>query len=125
MIIAIAIWVTGLLTLVPYGTYYLLFEAPRDQYAILIIGILFWIFGYWSLVGIVFMAVKTRAVFHALERANSQKELRETLHGKEAREVAVEFIARENRIPRFIAARIYSLLIARLPASNDAPDDNR
>jgi hypothetical protein len=122
---AVVIWIIGLLTLVPYGTYYLLFEASRDQYAILIIGILFWIFGYWSLAGILLMAVKTRAMFRALERAQSQEALRKTLHSKEAREVAVELIAAENGIPRFIAARVYHLLVARLSASNGAPDNNR
>jgi hypothetical protein len=39
---AILLWVVGLATFVPYGTYYLFFEASRDQYALLVTSILFW-----------------------------------------------------------------------------------
>lgn len=45
------LWVVGLLTLVPYGTYYLLVHASADQYALLITLVLFWIFSYWGLLG--------------------------------------------------------------------------
>ena len=48
---ATLLWVAGLVTIVPYGTYYLLFHAERDQYALLITLVLFWIFGYWGVVG--------------------------------------------------------------------------
>jgi hypothetical protein len=48
---AIAVWVVGLLTAVPYAAYHLWFYAPREQYALLITFILFWIFGYWGVVG--------------------------------------------------------------------------
>ena len=42
---AVIVWIAGLVTFVPYAVYYLLFQAPRDQYAFLIASILFWIFG--------------------------------------------------------------------------------
>jgi hypothetical protein len=42
--------VTGLLTIVPYGTYYLFFRAERDQQAMLIALVMFWIFGFWGVV---------------------------------------------------------------------------
>jgi hypothetical protein len=125
MNIALAIWVTGMLSLVPYGTYYLFFHAQQDQYAFLIIGVLFWIFGYWGVAGPLLAALKIRKVFHAIEHARTQSELQETLRARETREVAVELIAAENRIPRFIAAGVYRLLIARLPASDDTPENNR
>lgn len=35
----------GLLTVVPYGTYHLLFRAERDDYAFLIALVLFWVLG--------------------------------------------------------------------------------
>jgi hypothetical protein len=111
---ATLLWVVGLLTLVPYGTYYLLFEAPREQYALLITLILFWIFGYWSLVGPLFMAVKVRSVFRAIESAGSKDELEKALRSPDARDVAIDFIATENHIPRFLAARVYALLITRM-----------
>ena len=46
---AAVLWVVGIFALVPYGTYHLFFEATRDQYAVLITLILFWIFGYQGL----------------------------------------------------------------------------
>jgi hypothetical protein len=112
--IAVIVWVVGLLTFVPYGTYYLLFEAPRDQYAILITSILFWILGYWSLAGPILMAIKVRRVFRAIESAASQGQLLEALKSPDAKDIAIDLIATENHIPRFLASRVYALLMGRL-----------
>jgi hypothetical protein len=114
---AAILWVVGLLTAVPYATYYLLFEAPRDQYALLITAILFWVFGYWSLVGPLLMLVKVRTVFRALETATSRHELEQALKSADARDVAIDLIASENRIPRFLAVRVYELLVRRFSAA--------
>ena len=108
------LWVVGLVLLVPYAAYYLLFEAPREQYALLITFLLFWIFGYWGVVAPLVMAMKARSVFKAIERAGSGPELEQVLRGEEAREVAIDFIATENHIPRFLARRVYGLLVTRL-----------
>ena len=116
---AILIWAMGLVTLVPIGTYYLFFHAPRDQYALLIVGILFWIFGYWGVVGPLLAALKVRAVFRSLEKAQSRGRLAEALQSQETREVAVDLIASENRIPRFLAAKVYRLLAERLAARSE------
>jgi hypothetical protein len=119
---AVALWVAGLLTLVPYGTYYLLFEASRDQYALLITLVLFWIFGYWSIVGPLLAIVKIRRVFRAIEQTGTQEDLIEALRSPDTRDVAIDFIASENHVPRFIAARVYDLLLTRLPSSRRAGD---
>lgn len=111
---ATIVWVLGLFTVVPYGTYYLFFEASRDQYAILITLILFWIFGYWSLVGPLFMLVKVRSVFRAIELAGTKEDLETALKSPEARDVAIDLIASEHGIPRFLASRVYALLIKQL-----------
>jgi hypothetical protein len=111
---ATVVWVVGLLTAVPWATWYLLFEAPRESYALLIVGILFWIFGYWSLVGPVLLVVKGRSVMRALERARSAGEAITTLEGPVAREVATDFLAAETRMPRFVARRLYDLVLRRL-----------
>ena len=111
---AVAVWVAGLLTLVPYGTYYLFFVASRDQYAFLITAVLFWIFGYWGVVGPILAAVRVRAVFRAIELARSKDDLVKALHSPDTRDVAIELIATENHIPRFLASRVYGLLVARL-----------
>jgi hypothetical protein len=108
---AMAVWVLGLLTLVPYGAWYLLFEASRDQYALLIVLVLFWIFGYWALLGPLLAAAKVRAVFRAIETARSRDDLLRTLQSPEARAVAIDLIAADNHIPRFLAERVHALLV--------------
>ena len=72
---AIVVWIVGLLTIVPYGTYYLLFEAQRDQYAFLITLVLFWILGFWGVIGPILAVIKIRRVFQAIERAKSKDDL--------------------------------------------------
>lgn len=125
---ATIVWIAGLATLVPWGVWYLLCRAPREQYALLITLILFWVFGYWGVVGPVLMAVKVRAVFRAIERAGAKGELAQALRSDAARDVAIDLIASENRIPRLLAAKVYRLLVHRLAGSAPragavAPDD--
>jgi hypothetical protein len=108
---AMIVWVAGLVTWVPYGTWYLFFEAPREQYALLVTGILFWTFGYWSVVGPLLMAIKVRRVFRTIEAAGSRAELEQALRRPEARDVAIDLIATENHIPRFLAVRVFDLLV--------------
>jgi hypothetical protein len=109
-----ALWVVGLLTLVPYGTYYLFVHAARDEYALVGTGVLFWIFGYWGVVGPILAVIRVRRVFRSIERARSADDLRRALGSPDAREVAIDLIASENHIPRFLAARVYRLLVRRL-----------
>ena len=111
---ATIVWIVGLVTLVPYWTYYLLFHAARDQYAILIVGVLFWIFGYWGVVGPLLAALKVRSVFKMLEHAHVQGRLPEALRSRETRDLAIELIARENHMPRFLAGKVYRMLVDRL-----------
>jgi hypothetical protein len=117
---ATALWVAGLLTLVPYGAYYLLFHAGKDQYAALITLVLFWIFGYWGVVGPLLAAIKVRTVFRAIERAKSKESLIQALRSAEARDVAIDLIVSENRIPRFLASRVVQLLAGRLSSGEVA-----
>jgi hypothetical protein len=113
---AVIVWIVGLLTIVPFGTYYLLFEAQRDQYALLITSVLFWIFGYWGVVGPILAAIRVRKVFRAIELAQASGKLKEALRSDETAEVAVDLIASENKIPRFLARRVYRLLVNRFSA---------
>lgn len=110
---AVVVWIVGLLTLVPFGTYYLFYEASRDQYAFLITGVLFWIFGYWGVVGPLLAAIRVRRFFRSVELAHANGKLEEVLRSEEAAEIAIDFIATENRIPRFLARRVYRLLLKR------------
>ena len=111
---AVALWVIGLLTAVPYATWYLFFRADRSQYALLITFVLFWIFGYWGIAGPLLSLVKVRKVFRAIEHATSHAEVLAIVRSDEAKEVAIEHIASEDRIPRFLAARVVRLLAERL-----------
>ena len=115
LIKAAILWVLGLLTIVPYGTYYLLFHAERDQYALLITLVLFWIFGYWGVAGPVLGVITTRRIFRAIEQASSREELLQTLQSDEARRLAIDAIASDNGIPRFMARWIYRSVMRRLP----------
>jgi hypothetical protein len=115
MVWVAVLWGVGLFTLVPYATYYLLFEASRDQYALLITFVLFWVFGFWGIAGPLLALVKIRRVFRAIERAGARGDLLAALRNPETRDVAIDLIATENGVPRFIAERVYALLLDRLP----------
>jgi hypothetical protein len=119
----VMVWVAGLLTIVPYGTYYLLFRAQPHEYAFLITLVLFWIFGFWGVVGPVLAVVRVRRVFRAIESAQSPGKLMEVLSSQETRDVAIDLIASENKIPRFLAVRVYRMLANRLSAvAGGTPD---
>ena len=118
---AMVVWIIGLCTGVPYATYYLFFEATRDQYAALIVGVLFWIFGYWGVVGPIVSALKVHSVFRAIETAHEQGKLKEAIQRRETEDTVIELIASENRIPRFIAAKVYRLALNKLSRRNGAP----
>jgi hypothetical protein len=120
MIIRAAIlWVLGLLTIVPYSIYHLLYYAQREEYALLITLVLFWIFGFWGVVGPILAAIKIRRVFRALEMAQSKEKLKEILSSKESQDAAVDLIASENHIPKFLAKKIYFAAIRKLPAKEN------
>ena len=114
---ATALWIAGLLTAVPYASWYLLFRAPREQYALLITFVLFWIFGYWGIAGPLMSILTVRKVFRAIEHAKSREEIIAVLHSEEARNVAIEHIASEYRIPRFLAARVLKMFSDRVTSA--------
>jgi hypothetical protein len=116
---ALLIWLLGLVTLVPLGTWYLFMRADRGQYALLIVGLLFWVFGYWAVAGPLLAALRVRAVLRMVLKARDPAAWREAVGSPAAREAAADLIARENRIPRFLAVRVVDLLAARLRAVQD------
>lgn len=111
---AVLLWIVGLLTIVPYGIYHLTFHVEREHLAFNLTLVLFWIFGYWGVAGPILGAIKVRAAFRALEHAHAEGRLREMLQSTEVQDAAVDAIARENRIPRFLAARVLRMLTRRL-----------
>lgn len=122
MIIKAAIvWVLGLLTLVPYSIYHLLYYAQRSEYALLITLVLFWIFGFWGVVGPILTIIKVRRVFWALEMAQSKEKMEEILKSAEAQDAAVDLIASENHIPKFLAKKIYFAAVRKLSVKENSP----
>jgi hypothetical protein len=101
------LWVLGIVLLVPYAVYRLLFIAEPDEYPFLIVFPLFWIFGFWGVVGPIFAAVKGHRLIRALERAGSSDALKKAFEDHEGDDVVIELIRTENRIPRWLARKIY------------------
>jgi hypothetical protein len=120
---ATALWIVGLLTVVPYATWHLFFRAPREQYALLITFVLFWIFGYWGLVGPIVSIVKVRSVFRTIQQTRSREELVAVLQSEDAHNVAIDHIASEYRIPRFLASRVLKLVTSRIAESKPLPNE--
>lgn len=114
------LWVVGLLSLVPYSIWYLLFEATRDEYAFYIVLPLFWVFGYWGVIGPLLSAWKVHQFMNALGRINNRDELMKLIQSEDSKEAALELIASENNLPKFIARRIYSKLVTRLSKNRPA-----
>lgn len=114
MIRITVLWVLGLVLLVPYAVYRLLFVAEPDEYAFLIVFPLFWIFGFWGVVGPLFAAVKAHRLVKALEAAHDAGSLQKAFEENAGDDVLIELIRRENRIPKWLARRIYDRVKPRL-----------
>ena len=109
------IWIAGIITLVPYSIWYLLFDATTsDEYAFFIIFPLFWIFGYWGVIGPLISAWKVHQFMSALDKVGNGEEFMELIRREESRDTAIEMIASETGLPKFIARRVYAKLAERL-----------
>jgi hypothetical protein len=117
-VLAAIVWVIGLVTAVPLAAYHLLFQAPRDQYALLIAFIIGWVFLYWSVVGPVLMLLKLRRVYRGFRQVRSADDLRRRLSDGQTEDVLIDWIAREHRIPKFLARRAYRYLLRLIAASD-------
>ncbi len=114
MLAAALVWLVGLFTVVPYAAWHLLFHAPREQYPLLITFVLFWMFGYWGVAVPIVTIVKVRSIWRRLEQATNVDERRRLLLSPESREVAIDIIASETGLPRFVARRVYATVARRL-----------
>jgi hypothetical protein len=121
-VLAALVWVIGLVTAVPLAAYHLLFLAPREEYALLIAFILGWVFLYWSAVGPILMLLKLRSLYRGLRQVRSVDELRRRLADGETEDVIIAWIAREHRIPKFLARRAYRYLLRVIaPSAKEEP----
>ena len=111
------LWLVGLVTIVPYAGYRLLFEAESDEYAFLIVAPLFWVFGFWGVVGPLVSAQRVRTMMKRLE--TGRDELAREVEFNGSKEVIVDLVARENRIPRFVVRKLYDRIVRESKASSD------
>lgn len=108
------IWLLGWLTLVPYCLYLLFFEATRDQYALLIMLPVGWVFFYWPIVTPILGALKIRRYMKLLDNREQLMAQLRADYADGGEEPVIDFLARENKIPRFIARRLFHHLKQRL-----------
>ena len=114
-------WILGLVLGIPYCLYYLAFEAAREQYALLITLILFWIFGYWAIAGPVITLVTVYRIKRTLDTMNGA-DFKALVLSEDGRESAVELVASDNGLPRFIARRVVDRIHRDLASQDNATD---
>jgi hypothetical protein len=112
------LWIVGIVLIVPYSTYQLLFRAGREDYAFLIVAPLFWIFGFWGVVGPCVAAWRVHTLMKALEAAQGSDQIREAFERNEGKEVVVDLIASEYRLPRFVARWVFDRLMRKVQEKN-------
>lgn len=117
------LWIAGMVTIVPYAVYRLFTDAARDEMAFLIVIPFFWTFGFWGVVTPMMMAYKIHKLMRALDLAKSDDERKKLLLSPESKELAIEMMAEENHIPKFVARWMVNKLavrLANLPAAEAA-----
>lgn len=110
----VVLWLSGIILLVPYCIYRLLYIAPSDEYAFLIVFPLFWIFGFWGVVGPMIGAYKMHRLIKAIEKAGDFTEIEKAYKENEGKELIIDLIATENKIPKFFARWLYNKVEPRL-----------
>lgn len=116
------LWIVGLISIVPYGIYYLLFEATRDQYALVSVLVLFWIFGFWGIAGPLISVLKLHNIMRSLEKTRSREDVKKLLQRRDLQDTLIDTIASDNHIPKFIASRVYHKFMTQLSESSKIPD---
>lgn len=114
----VLLWIIGGIIIIPYAVYHLVFTAQRDEYAFLIVIPLFWIFGFWGVVAPLIAAYKVHRLMKSLDQATSQAALHAAYERNDGREIIIDLIAKDNKIPRFIARRLYDRVATKLAAHN-------
>jgi len=108
------LWIIGIILIVPYAVYHLLWHAQRDEYAFLIVISLFWIFGFWGVVGPLIAASRIHKLMKSLDGVKNKRELQEVYDRNEGKEAVVDLISTENHIPRFLVRKFYTRIERKL-----------
>lgn len=112
----VTLWIVGIVVIVPYCINQLLFHAQREEYAFLIVAPLFWVFGFWGVVGPCVAAFRLRKLMKAIESAQDSAQLREAFTANRGEEVVIDLLASESGLPRWLARRVYRTTLARAMA---------
>ena len=112
------LWIVGTVLIVPYAINQLLFYAQKEDYAFLIVAPLFWIFGFWGVVGPLVAAWRVRTLMNAFQAAQSSDQLREAFKRHDGKEVIVDLIASEYRLPRFMARWVFDRVVKKMQEKN-------
>lgn len=105
IIMAGAIYLVGGALLVYWSLAGFIAGAPREEWALMIVLPLAWIFSFWPTYGSLSMILRIRSIEHTLQRVVGQ------LRGgfdpsnadlEELEDYATRFAARENRLPEFL-----------------------
>lgn len=103
----VGIYILGWLTLVPYCVWQLCTNATKDNLALLIMLPVGWILFYFPIVVPLLSAWKIRQLMKLLDDPEKLvAKLREVKDG-EGRERVIDFIARENGVPKFVIRWLY------------------
>ena len=102
-----ALWVLGIVILIPLSLYRLVFHAQPEEYAFLIVAPLFWVFGFWGVVGPLLAAQRIHRLMKALEKAQNAAQAKAAWDENDGDEAAVDLLASENRLPKFLARWLY------------------
>ena len=119
----VALYVAGLVGLGWWSLAGLLGDAPKEDWALLIILPLAWLFSYWPTVGSLVVALRWRGLMRSLGEIQQRLENGQTAQ-PEARadivETLVELAAKENGVPRFVVRRFVERAVDHAMATADS-----
>jgi len=124
---AFAIWVAGILTVVPVAAYILFFKAEGVQMLLPGLVIAFWLFGYWTFLLPVLKLYRVRSLYKAIRTPEDQKNF---IKNPDTVDVAVDAISSNVGVPKPVAEKIVAFAASRVenqdkPGSSDGALDVR
>jgi len=116
-ILAILTYIIGLVVLVVWSIHGFLTDAPREDWALMIVLPLAWGFSYWPMLGSLVMIARVRGLQRTLEGVAAELEAGiDPSPDKllELEEAGTKLAARENRLPEFIVRPIVRKVLSRM-----------
>ena len=104
----IVLYIAGLVGLGWWSLTGLFGGAPKEDWALLIVLPLAWLFSFWPIMGSLLVALRWRSFIRGLEEVDSRLKSGQAVQSEtraELVETLVELAAKENGVPRFIARR--------------------